>query len=267
MKKFVSVLMVLILMCAFTFNVSAEQFEKMKDLNNYWDSNDAYPDWFCGIWTETGSLDNLIVAVLDTEEGNNGKLEILDLIEDDLSVSFTYGEYSRNYLINIQHSLFTDEMRELGLSYSAFLDDKSRLEIGILKSFKDNPETMNKLEELKEEYGDIFIVKYTEGVALEESLIYTADIPSIANTIITVAESKPDYIVYVAVFVSVLLSLTCLIFVLKYQRKLMLVTATGETVDAYVKLTTKEVERLIESAEADLPSDLEEKVMKKIDSI
>ena len=111
MKKLTAVLLVLTLLFGFSLTAFAEEakFEKMKDLNNYWAENDAYPDWFCGVWTETGSLNNLVVAVLDTEEGERGKQEILDLIEDDSSVTFTYGEYSRNYLVSVQHS-FTYEI-------------------------------------------------------------------------------------------------------------------------------------------------------------
>ena len=181
MKKLTAVLLVLTLLFGFSLTAFAEEakFEKMKDLNNYWAENDAYPDWFCGVWTETGSLNNLVVAVLDTEEGERGKQEILDLIEDDSSVTFTYGEYSRNYLVSVQHSFTYEIFQELGLSYTAFLDDKCRIELGILYEKRNDPKVQEKLEEIKKQYGDIFTVKYVDGLVSDDVQNVAYDIPSL----------------------------------------------------------------------------------------
>ena len=264
MKKLLAMLISMVLIFTFSVNAYAEEekFEKMRDLNDYWAENNAYPDWFCGVWTETGSLDNLVVAVLNSEEGNNGKQEILDLIEDDSSVKFTYGEYSRNYLIGVQQSFTEETFNELGLSYTAFLDDESRIELGILKSKRNDPKIKEKLEKLKAEYGDIFTVKYTEGLVFTDvSLV--KDLPSV---IFTAEEASTSRFIYVAVSASLLLSLTCLVLVVRKKKSVALQTNEGVTVNESSKLSLKELEHLLKNTEFEIPSNLDEKVMEKIEN-
>lgn len=267
MKKLISILLAIFLIGTFSVTAFAEEekFEKMKDLNNYWAVNDAYPDWFCGVWTETGSLNNLVVAVLDTEEGNRGKQEILDLIEDDSSVTFTYGDYSRNYLIGVKESFTYETFQELGLSYTAFLDDQGRIELGILKDKKDDTVALEKLQEIKEQYGDIFVVKYVDGL-ISNDMLYIEDIPAVQYTVITEAQSKPSYFIYIAVAVSLLLSLICITILAKQRKAFLLQTHTGHTVNYPVPLSAKEVESVVRNTELEVPSDLDEKVMKEIEN-
>ncbi|MBQ8572647.1 MAG: hypothetical protein IJ451_04195 [Ruminococcus sp.] len=263
MRKIASLLIVVVLVGAFAVNTAATgEFKKMKDLNNYWAENDAYPDWFCGVWTETGSLNNLVVSVLDTEEGNNGKQEILDLIEDDTSVTFTYGEYSRNYLIGVQYSFSKETFQELGLSYAAFLDDQNRIELGILKSKRNDPKVNEKLEELKEQYGDIFTVEYTDGIVTTD-ISLAKDLPSV---VYTVEKASPSYFIYVAVAVSFLLSLICLVTIVRQKKRYALQTNEGVTVNVYSKLSVKELEHLIINTDIEIPSSLDVKIMKEIEN-
>ncbi len=272
MKKLISIMFAMLFVFSFSLSVNAQaKFEKMRDLNNYWAVNNAYPDWFCGIWTETGSLDNLVVAVLDTDEGNKGKEEILDLIEDDSSVSFTYGDYSRNYLIGIQRSLLTKEMWDLGLSHAAFLDDKSRLELGIAKEYKDNPQTIQMLEELKEKYGDVFVIEYVDGLYYTEDLLLTEDLPVVSftpsaqNIITNEQPAKHSYFIYVVAFAIILFGISFVFLVFNRRKRAVLITDTGKLIGVSEKLSSKEVEQLIKNTEAEVPSDLEEKIMKEIE--
>ena len=272
MKKLISIIFVMVFVFSFPLSVNAQgEFEKMKDLNNYWAANDSYPDWFCGIWTETGSINNLIVAVLDTDEGNKGKEEILDLIEDDSSVSFTYGDYSRNYLMGIKHSLMTEETRELGLSSVAFLDDKSRLELGIAKDYKENPQTIQMLKELKKKYGEVFTVEYVDILTYTEDLVLIEDLPVVTfmptaqNIIAKEQPAKNSYFIYAVAFVIMLSCVYFVLFVLNKRKKTMLVTNTGKLLGVSEKLSAKEVEFLIKNTEAEVPSDLEERIMKEIE--
>lgn len=266
MKKLISFFIAILIICTFAFTAFAqEEFEKMKDLNNYWATNDAYPDYFCGIWTETGSLDNLVVAVLDTEEGNRGKQEILDLIEDDSSVTFTYGDYSRNYLIDVQHSFTREMFKELGLSYTAILDDQSRIELGILKDKKNDPVSIQMLDKIKEQYGDIFIVKYVDGLTSDD-MLYLEDLPAISNTAVAETESKPSYCIYIAVVLTLLLSVMAILILIRHKRLFLLQANTGHTVNVSSSLSAKEVENLVRNTEPEVPLGLEEKIFKAIDS-
>lgn len=267
MKKFTAVLFALILLLCSSLTSFADEtkFEKMKDLNNYWAINDAYPDWFCGVWTETGSLNNLIVAVLDTEDGEKGKQEILDLIEDDLSVTFTYGEYSRNYLISVQNSFTYEMFKELGLSYTAFLDDKSRIELGILYEKRNDTKAQEKLEEIKKQYGDIFTVKYVDGI-VSADVQNVSDLPAIHYSVIAEQPAKPTYFVYIAVSVSLVLSLSCVFLIFKLRRAFAFITNTGGIVSANRKLSSEEVRNLVRKSEVEIPIGLEERIIKEIEN-
>lgn len=267
MKKLISLFIAILLIFTFSFTASAEEkFEKMKDLNTYWAVNDAYPDWFCGIWTETGSLNDLVVSVLDTEEGNLGKQEILDLIEDDSSVTFTYGQYSRNYLTGVQNSLTYETFQELGLSYTAFLDTENRVELGILKEKRDDPASLQKLEELKQQYGDIFTVKYVDGY-VSEDILYIEDVPVVTNTgSIVEVKTQSSYFLYIAVAVSLLLSVTCIFILLKRRRAFALQTSAGSTLSATARLSSKGVEALVKNTEVKVPAELEERILNEIEN-
>lgn len=268
MKKLISILLAIFLISTFTVNATAseEKFEKMKDLNNYWAVNDAYPDYFCGVWTETGSLNNLVVAVLDTEEGNRGKQEILDLIEDDSSVTFTYGDYSRNYLIGVQNSFTRDMFTEIGLTYTAFLDDKSRIELGVIKDKENNPASLKMLEEIKEKYGDVFIIKYVDSYYVDGLVLGIEDVGGVIEYNISPnPESNSPNFLYVAVAVSLLLGVACVFLVSKRRQAFLLKTNTGATFIA-TPLSIKEVEAVIKNTEIEFPSDLDKKVMKQIEN-
>lgn len=265
MKKLFSLFIAVLMVFALAFTASAEEkFEKMKDLNNYWAENDAYPDWLCGIWTETGSLDNLVVSVLDTDEGNRGKQEILGLIEDDTSVTFTYGQYSRNYLVGVKDSFTYEQFQKLGLSYTAFLDAENRIELGVLYEKRDDPDVQKSLKELKAQYGDIFKVKYVES-AITNGALVLEDVPAVKYTVITEAKSSPPYLLYIAVAVSLLLSATCIFLLLKQRKALALQTAAGGTLSTTSRLSAKEVESLVRNTEVEVPEELDERIIRAID--
>lgn len=267
MKKLISILFVLILLCSFPLIVFAEEarFDTAKDLFNYWEAHKDYPDYVCGVWTTDGSMKNLTISVLNTEEGNKGKQEILDLVRDDSTVTFAYGDYSRDYLREVQDSFTREMFQELGLSYTAFLDDKSRIELGIIKDKKDDPVAIKKLEEIKEQYGDVFLVKYVDGFVSDGSLLIE-DLPVVYSTVDFETQQKPSYFVYIAIAVLLLLSVACLYILAKQRKALLLQTDTGHVFNATVPLSAKEVENIVRNTELEVPSDLDKKVMKEIEN-
>ena len=78
------------------------EVKTINDLFQYWEFN-GYPDYVCGVWSTDGSENNLTVGILKTDEGENGKDEILSKIENDEAVTFEYQKYSKNYLFEIQN--------------------------------------------------------------------------------------------------------------------------------------------------------------------
>ena len=110
------------------------------DLFQTW-ANDGYPDYVTGIWSNDGSSYNLTVGVVEGAAGEAGKQEILNLIENDASVTFTTQAYSHNYLMQVQEELnpyFKQE--ELGMVGSGIYDSENHVEIDFLTQ-KANDET------------------------------------------------------------------------------------------------------------------------------
>ena len=81
----------------------------MGELYQSWFQNSeykyGYPDYVCGVWTETGDMSELVVAVTKDEKGEAGKEEILSLIENDNTVKFVYQIHSYTELRDIQEEL------------------------------------------------------------------------------------------------------------------------------------------------------------------
>lgn len=249
MKKIIIFLLILLL----TLTVSAEsQFKNAGELFQYWEGNDAYPDYVCGVWSTDGGYINLTIAVLDTEEGNSGKEEILDLIENDATVTFAYGEYSYNYLRHVQDELEPYYGTETGLISSGVDVMGSRVNIGILTDKMNSPEALTMLEELRGKYGDVFTVEADEMVydlMLEEKL------PTIVTTPMQTAR---DYTAFVVICASLLFLLTFILL-----RRKVAVTDTGDSV-THSALSKRDVEDMISESTVDYPDELDEKIGNRI---
>ena len=71
----------------------------------YWNETEAFPDYFCGCWTETGEMDVLTFGMLAGEAGEQGMQEVLALIGDDSSVQFQTMLYSYAELTEIMEEI------------------------------------------------------------------------------------------------------------------------------------------------------------------
>lgn len=245
------------------FNVCAEEarFDTIHDMYHYFSAHKKFPEYFCGMWSTDGTMYNITVAVLDTEEGERGRQEILDWVRDDSSITFTYGKYSLNYLRSLQDTLMK-EMKGKGIVCAGVAEDKNILEVGILNEYKDNPETIQLLAEVSQNYGDAVSIYYTD-------LIYTLEDKDIGGTVIfdsMLSEPKMNLRLYFILVVVILLSGTAVAVALLRRKRKVFLSVNGNTVDFPVNLSEKEVEQLVKSAEADVPSDLEDKIFKEIEN-
>lgn len=92
--------------------------------NEYY-SAAGYPDYVCGVWTNTGEADQLVMGLVPGEAGEKGKAEILSLIEDDSSVSFVTQQIPYEKLMDIMNDL-TGQMQQVpGFYACGVLDDKN----------------------------------------------------------------------------------------------------------------------------------------------
>ena len=259
MKRIITALTTFLLLITLTLPCCAEAvFETAWDLNQVWAPSN-YPDYVCGVWSNDGSTSSITIAVLNTDEGNRGKEEILELIEDDSSVTFTYGEYSRNYLTDVQDELLKlfKTKEEHGLISTALDEYESRITLGILKEYKDNEKTEQMLSDITNQYGDIFTVTYCDE-PLEDTLLVTSPV----TTPITDSKSQPNMATIVLVLI-LIFSVSFLI--IRKRRKTIMQTNAGENI-THTPLTEKEIKHTIKSSEIDYPQTLDKQILDEIES-
>lgn len=252
MKRLIVVLFGIILFCLGGFTVSAQSaiYETAGDLYQAWYGN--MPDYVCGVWSTDGGYTNLTFGIQDTDEGNRGKQEILNLIADDSTVSFKYQEYNLNYLYRIQDELFPYFEKDLGLVSSGVYEMENRVGIEVHKDYKNNPATIDMIRELEERYGDAIYIEYCDSyvtTSLEEK---NSDSNSTA-LIFTVAAS-------------LLLTMIAAFTMLKF-RSATLHTNTGTVVSSCAGYSIKAIECIVKESEVSVPSELDARIMGSIDKI
>ncbi len=188
---------------AFAADETAE-YENMAELYNSWFRNEDYkynyPDYVCGVWTETGDMSELVIAVTEDEKGEAGKEEILFLIEDDSTVKFVYQKYSYNELRDLQEEM-SEYTFDLGIGVWGM--GVSEMENCLTMDIEnpESPEMQEFMEECKEKYGDMIAfevggaptVEADEAVLDYEDVIITeAEETSPPETAISVAEEFSD---------------------------------------------------------------------------
>ena len=263
MKRIIAILIAVILLIAFTLPCCAEAvFETAWDLAQLWAPSN-YPDYVCGVWSTDGSARNLTIAVLDTDEGNRGKQEILDLIEDDSTVTFTYGEYSRNYLTDVQGELSalfkTNE--EHGLNGTALLEDTGKINLLILKDYEGNKKTEAMLKDLTSQYGDIFIVSYCDGF-VEENLAVT---PPVTTPITDSTTDRKIHPSVTTIALLLILIFSVAFMVVRKRKTAVMQNITGETATCSPPTET-DIENAIKNANVEFPKALDETIMDKIET-
>ena len=230
------------------------------DLFQHW-CNDGYPDYVTGIWSTDGSSYNLTVGVTNDAAGEAGKQEILDLVENDASITFTTQPYSHNYLMQIQEELFPYfEQEELGLVGSGVYDIENCVHVEVLTEKENDEVSLNFIAELEEKYGDAVSISYTEGYVLrtEEISLTTPPVPSIGG------KSSFSPLLIVGMILIPLLVFG-IYFALRKRFVPVMQTNTGGTVTHSDTLSVKEVEELVKDSSLTVSKEVDEKVMERIE--
>lgn len=117
MKRFLTIILALsclMAICCPAFGAEActvppvdggGNYATMGDLYQAWGGYEGYPDYICGVWSTDGGMDNLTVAVTDDQAGEQGREEILSLLENPDSVTFTTQTYSYRELSAIMEEI------------------------------------------------------------------------------------------------------------------------------------------------------------------
>lgn len=242
------------------------------DLFQHW-CNDGYPDYVTGVWSTDGSY-NLTVGVTKDEAGEAGKQEILNLIENDTTVTFVNQTYSRNYLLQIQDELSPYfKLKELGMVGNGLDDMNNCIEVYILDEKAHTEATINFMAELQETYGTAVSFSYSEGFVYTDTL--TEEIELRGPVISPISEGStllpntPKGSFFSPLMAAGLIGIPLLVFgtyfALRKRFAPAMQTNAGSTVTATDPLSVKDVKDLVKESSLAVPEGLDEKVMEGIE--
>lgn len=262
MKKII-LIFTAFLLCFTTYACSfanGAKYETMFDLYQTWQNN--YPDYVCGVWSNDGTDNDLTVAIIEGEEGEKGKAEILSLIRNHRTVTFTTMKYSRNYLISIQESLYEYFNKEIGLIAIGVYDTQNNVVLEMDDDYISKTETKLFVKYVEETYGDAVKVNFSNMVIrpTAESNPYTE---TLGNPVIKGKENTP---LYVSAAALLLLTVFAVTFFYGKKRSLVLSTADGQTF-AESKVTNKEVIESVKNSSLSPSESLENRILDDINEI
>ena len=242
MKKLLIMLfsVLFVFSCAVVVSAEEAQYSNAGELYEAWAEN--LPDYICGVWSTDGGYSNLTFGIQDNEAGNAGKQKMLDLIENDSSITFVYQEYSRNYLLQIQREIDEYMKLDLGLVSTGLYDTRNCIELG-------NSDTQKMIKEITDKYGNAVSVTYTD-----------------ARFELTLGEEKDpmaQYSLFLPVFL-VAVAVLGMLFIVIQKRGVLLQTGNGTTMVSTTAPTGKEVEEMVMKSSHKTSSKLDKKIMNAI---
>lgn len=244
MKKLFVFLLSVLLVCTCASAVSAAEakYSTAGDLYQSWGEN--IPDYICGMWSTDGSFDKLTFGIQNNAAGNAGKQEMLDLVENDASLTFVYQVFSRNYLLQIQGEIYEYFQKDLGLVSTGLDEINNCITLGILEERKDDKDTQNMIKEITRKYGDAVRVEYTgEIYPMTAKAPYAQAFPVLATGI------------------TVICLIGTVLIVNQRKRLLLLQTDNGTTVSATASHSAKAVEEMVKKSNYTVNAALDQKIM------
>lgn len=240
-------------------NTTPKTFPTLFDLFQHW-CNDGYPDYVTGVWSNDGSSYNLTVGLVEGTAGEAGKQEILDLIENDASITFTTQTYSHNYLMQIQDALFSYfEQTELGMVGTGIYDTENCVHVDFLTDKANDEVSLSFIAELQQKYGDAISISYTEGYAL------TSEEIALANPLAPSTVGKTSFSpLLIAGLIIIPLLVFGTYFALKKRFVPVIQTNAGGAVTHSDKLSAKGVEKLMKDSSLTVSKEVDERVMEEI---
>ena len=124
----------------------------MGELYQAWGGYEGYPEYICGVWSTDGGMSNMTVAVTKDKAGERGKAEILSLLENPNSVTFTYQSYSYQELQEVNEAIVSRMMAgDQSIVACGIYEMENKVHISVLETAEDAEETA---QELVHTYGD-----------------------------------------------------------------------------------------------------------------
>jgi len=249
--RFILLAMVLTLVCS-TPSLAAGSFATANDLYSYWheqwhmipeqyETTSPYPDYVCGVWT-TDNGATLTFAVTNDEAGEAGKAEILELVENDSTVQFTYQTYPHAELWAIQQALTDDLGDETGAWSIGVHEMENIVCIGINM---EHPNSEAFMQRCFESYGDR--VRFEDGkgidLTIEKFGMAAVSSPSVGSS----SSGADSFLFWILPLAALLVWIG---FAIGRKRLPLLQTADGTVVSAGHRLSRKDTETIVRSSSA-----------------
>ena len=142
---------------ASTERTAEGKYVTMGDLYQAWGGYEGYPDYICGVWSTDGGMSNMTVAVTKDKAGERGKEEILSLLENPNSVTFTYQSYSYQELQEVNEAIVSRMMAgDQSIVACGIYEMENKVHISVLETAENAEETA---QALVKTYGDKVMVE------------------------------------------------------------------------------------------------------------
>lgn len=255
MKKVFVMLLSLLLALQLAVSVgAAAQYSTAWDLYQAWMSAQpnwtvsAYPEYVCGVWSTDGGTNNLTIAVTKDEAGEAGKAEILELIENDESVTFTYQTYSYAELLTARLKIEKQLGRNNGMHSIGIYEMENQIFVGIDET---NPNAEAFMKDLLKKYGDMVCIELSTGP------VNTLEELDIGGTVV----HRTNYL-WILLLAGTMILCAGGFFLLR-QRKLAVQTADGH-VQTVASLSCSQTEELARQCTAEPSEKTLNNILEKI---
>lgn len=263
MKRVISLMICLYMVCICSVMVSAEEngiYENAGQLYQAWVSQGGVPDYISGVWSTDGGTENLTFGVVKGEAGEQGKRDILALVQNDATVTIVYQTYSRNYLYRIQREI-EDAYFEagLGLVAAGVMEMENKLRFEVHTDFADNADTQAMIQQVTEQYGDAVCFSYVDTYPQ----FVGGTQPAPTGPILMMP--NPQNHVFPFAFLLCGLVLAFLLFIETKRRRVLAVAANGTPMVMDEKpISIRDVETAIHKTDIKPSEALDDRVMRSI---
>jgi len=226
------------------------KYTTMGALYTAWNGYEGYPDYVGGVWTETGDMSRLTVAVTDEA----GEEAIRALLDDQDSVDFVLCKYSYAELNGIMEEVTAQMGGDSPIMGCGVYEMENTVHITLKKDYE-NVDLLAK--ELANTYGDKVAVEMSDGIITMTNDVIVSTGPA-TTEVLTAAPKRQNLLPLV-----LLLAVLALCGGLLAKKLPARVTAEG-TVVTGGKLTRAQAEAAVRTGEETPPDRVEEQLRKKL---
>lgn len=137
------------------------KYATIGDLYQAWGGYEGYPDYVCGMWSTDGGMTNMTVAVTDDEAGESGRQEILSLLADPNTVTFTTQKYSYRELQKVMDAITAQMDGDSPIVACGVYEMENAVHVTVNKNHQAAEETIARLTA---QYGDMVVVEAGEMI-------------------------------------------------------------------------------------------------------